>query len=420
MATRQVFCCSKIEPYRAQQLDHERKFTAFMTWADRVTSSLTSNENHTPVSGAPYAVQIVRQINFGPQEWIRYFIPGSGETAFAEVTEDDLLEANFKKLNSYKNFRCAKHNRFFEVNIYQKDAINTHHWRATLSRPSRDIDLSFREKGTKAKPDKAEKGTERVEQPLPSTSNPETSTTRREVVERETGTRASEDNREPATQLDLVTLKNTLCLLLPAVRTNVSSDHILFLLSLDWINKELALGLDLETQWDAELDTTNIMMFLCHCFDMRDGDSVDLSDIEELVIPAMRHVEHLGKHQLLGRDRLQKIVDHILEHNPTVDWVSKYGSTVALVLASAPNEELLEQCRRRHNEVQNRQRIEAEHDRNIGTDEGNIGFYAGDRDGVDDFDYDDHRYDYDYDDRESSRDFTACDKECGYCGHCDY
>ena len=35
----------------------------------------------------------------------------------------------------------------------------------------------------------------------------------------------------------------------------------------------------------------------------------------------------------------------------------------------------------------------------------------------DDHDYDDHDFD---DERESMKDFTACDKECGYCGHCDY
>jgi hypothetical protein len=37
-------------------------------------------------------------------------------------------------------------------------------------------------------------------------------------------------------------------------------------------------------------------------------------------------------------------------------------------------------------------------------------------------DSDDDRYnDYDYDyDSGPDKDFTACDKECGYCGNCDY
>lgn len=101
MTMREVFCCSNMEPYRPRRLDHEPKFTAFMTWAGSVTTSLTSNDRRAPVSSAPYAVQIVRQVNFGPQESIRYFIPAGGGSVFAEATEDDLLKANFEKLNSY-------------------------------------------------------------------------------------------------------------------------------------------------------------------------------------------------------------------------------------------------------------------------------------------------------------------------------
>jgi hypothetical protein len=47
----------------------------------------------------------------------------------------------------YKTYRCETHNKFFEVNLYQKNPINTHHWRATLARPSRDIDLAYRRRG---------------------------------------------------------------------------------------------------------------------------------------------------------------------------------------------------------------------------------------------------------------------------------
>jgi hypothetical protein len=49
----------------------------------------------------PYAVQLVRQINYGPLESKRYFIPSEDkDEAFVEVTEKDLLTANFQKLNS--------------------------------------------------------------------------------------------------------------------------------------------------------------------------------------------------------------------------------------------------------------------------------------------------------------------------------
>ena len=32
----------------------------------------------------------------------------------------------------YKNFKCDAHNKFFEVNLYQKNPINKHHWRANI------------------------------------------------------------------------------------------------------------------------------------------------------------------------------------------------------------------------------------------------------------------------------------------------
>merc|ERR1739848_234868 len=367
----EVFCCPKLEPYRPRRLDHEPKFTAFMTWAGSVTTSLTSNDKHAPVHSAPYAVQVVRQVNFGAQESIRYFIPASEGSVFAESTEDDLLQANFETLNSYKNFRCATHNRFFDVNLYQKNAINTHHWRATLSRPSRDIDLPFRQKGTESESQTSGKVSERSQQRLPSTSNRETSTlgTPHELVENENETRLSNCSKDPAVQIDIATLTNLLRFLLPTIGTSFSSGRVLSLLALDWINKELALGLDFETRWDAELDGSNIIIFFCDCFEMSvDDASVDLSEVEDLVIPAIRHVELLGGRRIPGRERLQRIVDNILNRNPTVDWVSKYGANVARVLASAPNEELLDRCRLRNSELQqneNSNRVEASHDKYI-------------------------------------------------------
>ncbi|KAK8055651.1 hypothetical protein PG993_000878 [Apiospora rasikravindrae] len=104
--------------------------------------------SHTPEQGAfanggpPFAVQLVRQVNYGPLESKRYFAPSSASLSeFVEVAEDDLIQANFQKLNSYKNYKCDTHDRFFEVNIYQKDPVNKHHWRANLARPASSIDL---------------------------------------------------------------------------------------------------------------------------------------------------------------------------------------------------------------------------------------------------------------------------------------
>lgn len=94
------FCCSSIKPYRPRRLDHEAKFRTFMRWAEPQTTSLVPVDGSL-VSSAPYAVQLVKQINYGAQESIKYFVPASNGSDFAETTENDLLKSNFEKLNSY-------------------------------------------------------------------------------------------------------------------------------------------------------------------------------------------------------------------------------------------------------------------------------------------------------------------------------
>jgi hypothetical protein len=51
----------------------------------------------------PYAVQLVQQVNFGPLESKRYFVPRDERDrhrAFQEITERGLIEANSAKVNS--------------------------------------------------------------------------------------------------------------------------------------------------------------------------------------------------------------------------------------------------------------------------------------------------------------------------------
>ncbi|KFZ00470.1 hypothetical protein V500_01053 [Pseudogymnoascus sp. VKM F-4518 (FW-2643)] len=142
-----VFCCSNLQPYRPKTLDLEPKFIDFISWAKWAslgTSCAAGKPSDT--QGAtehyPYAVQLVRQVNYGPLESKRYFVPEDNSARdFVEVTADDLVDANFEKVNSYKNFKCLIHNKFFEVNLYEKDPVNRHHWRATISRPAEEIDI---------------------------------------------------------------------------------------------------------------------------------------------------------------------------------------------------------------------------------------------------------------------------------------
>ncbi|CAK7220321.1 hypothetical protein SCUCBS95973_004119 [Sporothrix curviconia] len=123
-----LFCCSSIQPYRPQYLTHQSKFVSFMAWGSypRV-SALDESVGHKDILGSytpPFAIQLVQQVNYGALESKRYFVPVEGN------------EAEF-----VQNYKCSAHDKFFEVNVYQKDPFNKHHWRANLARPASDIDL---------------------------------------------------------------------------------------------------------------------------------------------------------------------------------------------------------------------------------------------------------------------------------------
>lgn len=103
-----LFCCSSIAPYKAQRIDHEQKFRDFMSWATSCSSSSPTDVPTSDLAKADYIVQLVRQINYGPIESKRYFAHMGGVTSssgtqypdYVEVTEQALIDANFKKLNT--------------------------------------------------------------------------------------------------------------------------------------------------------------------------------------------------------------------------------------------------------------------------------------------------------------------------------
>lgn len=96
-----LFCCDSIKPYRPQALSHEPKFVQFMNWTkSNTTEAAPPTGSVDLVEMAPdFAVQLVRQVNFGPLESKRYFVRTEAEK-FIEVSEGDLIQANFQKLNS--------------------------------------------------------------------------------------------------------------------------------------------------------------------------------------------------------------------------------------------------------------------------------------------------------------------------------
>jgi hypothetical protein len=99
-----LYCCASIKPFRPQHIQHEAKFTFFLGWAEFPKSaSLVASNQELDLAELmpPYAIQLVQQVNYGPLESKRYFIPVDGrDEAFVEIDEDQLIQANFQKLNS--------------------------------------------------------------------------------------------------------------------------------------------------------------------------------------------------------------------------------------------------------------------------------------------------------------------------------
>lgn len=92
-----LFCCDSIAPYKAQRIDHEAKFHDFMAWATSAEPSVSTTPAED-LQKADYVVQLVRQVNYGPLESKRYF--AHTPEGWKEVSEKDLINANFKKLNT--------------------------------------------------------------------------------------------------------------------------------------------------------------------------------------------------------------------------------------------------------------------------------------------------------------------------------
>jgi len=94
-----IFCCPSVQLYRPRLLDYEDKFEAFLRWLPSAKSSV--DECCVIIDNAPYALQVVQQVNYGPHESIRYFVPTIDGVHFVKMNEDSLIKSNFENLNSY-------------------------------------------------------------------------------------------------------------------------------------------------------------------------------------------------------------------------------------------------------------------------------------------------------------------------------
>jgi hypothetical protein len=98
MAT--LFCCTSIQPYRPQVLAHEPKFRNFMNWTATTPNPSQTSATLNLDDSSVYVIQLVRQVNFGALESKRYFASSSSSSDFTEITEQDLITANYQKLNA--------------------------------------------------------------------------------------------------------------------------------------------------------------------------------------------------------------------------------------------------------------------------------------------------------------------------------
>ncbi|KAL7918536.1 hypothetical protein ACQKWADRAFT_330568 [Trichoderma austrokoningii] len=375
----ELFCCQAIKPYRPRRLDHEGKFDRFMQWAKHASSD--PSDSFLLNSNMEYDVQLVKQANFGPKESIRYFTLAKGDSGSIEMTENDLFEANFEKLNS-------------------------HHWRANLARPSTDIDLSLKPKAQEKKP----------------IVGAESSTTTHSASDASgsNSTKAVLQADEHAGKFESTVVKSALCILLPAIKTNLGPKPLASLLCLDWVNEEPDLGLEIENDWAAQLTSRNIAAFIFDYARLSAAGLVTLAEIGSSVDLAIHRKSFFNKLQLPpGRKHLQEIVNQVLEDEATSRWVSKSREDMMRVFTTGPNEQLLELFQHDHEE----QQISSLTDKlKLAAEDEN------DDDGSQYYD-DPSSYEYcygggdnfgSYSSGSEHEDLTACDKECGYCGQCPY
>jgi hypothetical protein len=97
-----IFYCSNVQGYKNRAVSHEDKFRPFMFWAAYPKdSTMSSDDDALDTDSVTFAIQVVKQVNYGPLESKRYFVKaGDGDVEFFEVTERWLIDANFEKLNT--------------------------------------------------------------------------------------------------------------------------------------------------------------------------------------------------------------------------------------------------------------------------------------------------------------------------------
>lgn len=98
--TTPIFCCASIEGFKNRTIDHEDKFRKFLAWAKFPKNSELDIAATPSSAGTAYAIQVVRQVNYGPIDFKRYFLIDAAGHGVTGVSEKVLIDSNFQKLNT--------------------------------------------------------------------------------------------------------------------------------------------------------------------------------------------------------------------------------------------------------------------------------------------------------------------------------
>eukprot|EP00922_Rhytidocystis_sp_ex-Travisia-forbesii_P045370 GHVS01067691.1.p1 GENE.GHVS01067691.1~~GHVS01067691.1.p1 ORF type:complete len:146 (+),score=11.27 GHVS01067691.1:118-555(+) len=110
MTGNKLFCCDKMTPYKCRRTDHEDKFKAFLAW---------EQGSSAPSLPAGFGIQFCQNTNFQKDHRVSFYTTDNG----TQFNQDEGAVSSARSLNSFKNFKCAEHNQFFEVNLYSTDGM---------------------------------------------------------------------------------------------------------------------------------------------------------------------------------------------------------------------------------------------------------------------------------------------------------
>lgn len=120
------------------------------------------------------------------------------------------------------------------------------------------------------------------------------------------------------------------------------------LLCIDWVSKELDLGLQFEKDWETQLTSHSIATFIFDYSSPSAAGLVTLSEIENSVDLAMHHNSLFKNRQFFtGRRQFQEIINQVFETSATSSWVPKSRENTMRVFTVGPNEQFLELFQRK-------------------------------------------------------------------------